>query len=146
MANPMNWFGGDAPDESVLEPIESTNPLIPQRTGIFQSSNTPEPYLGAPVDTVTDLTLERVPGGVIIRATGVSASLGPFNARLTPATEDEVPVDGVLTYRLEAQLSQATAGPRPRQVTVARLLTDQELEGTRTVRVEAVQNALERRR
>jgi hypothetical protein len=147
MANPINWFGGDAPDESVLDPIDEANPLIPQRTGIFQSRNTPKPYLGSTIDAVSDLTLERVPGGVIIRATGRSATLAAFNARLVPANEDELPVDGVLTYQLQAQYVQATGGaPEAREVIVARQLTDQELAGTRTIRVEGVQNALERRR
>jgi hypothetical protein len=50
----------------------------------------------------------------------------------------------VLTYRLEAQYTAAINGART--VTVARQLTDQELAGTRTIRVEALQNALERRR
>ncbi len=147
MANPVNWFGNDAPDESVLEPIDEANPLIPQRTGIFQSRNTPQPYLGSTIDAVSDLTLERVPGGLIIRATGQSASFGAFNAQLTPANEDELPVDGVLTYQLQAQYARVSGGtPESRQVIVARQLTDQELQGTRTIRVEGLQNALERRR
>ncbi|MEM9576247.1 MAG: hypothetical protein AAF999_04445 [Pseudomonadota bacterium] len=147
MANPVNWFGNDAPDESVLEPIDEANPLIPQRTGIFQSRNTPAPYLGTTIDAVADLTLERVPGGLIIRATGQSARFAAFNARLTPSNEDEVPVDGVLTYQLQAQYTQVSSGtPESRQVIVARQLTDQELQGARTIRVEGLQNALERRR
>jgi hypothetical protein len=146
-ANPLNWFGGDAPDPSVLQPIGETNPLIPTRTGIFESDNTPPPYLGTPIDVVSDLTLERVPGGLIIRANGRSGSFAPFNARLTPVNEGEVPEDGVLTYRLEAQYARATGGTSlTREVTVARQLTNQELAGTRTIRVEAVQNTLERRR
>jgi hypothetical protein len=50
----------------------------------------------------------------------------------------------VLTYRLEAQYTPTASGAR--EVTVARQLTDQELAGTRTIRVEGIQNALERRR
>ena len=146
-ANPVNWFGGAQPDESVLEPIDAANPLIPQRTGIFQRRNTPAPYLGSTINAVADLTLERVPGGLIIRATGRSATLGAFNAQLTPTTKDETPVDGVLTYRLQAQYTQVSGGtPEARDVVVARQLTDQELQGTRTIRVEGLQNALERRR
>lgn len=146
-ANPMNWFGDDAPDESVLDPIESTNPLIPERSGFFRSRNTPAPYLGTTIDAITDLTLERVPNGVIIRATGQSATVGAFNARLTPANEDEAPVEGVLTYQLQAQYTRITGGsPEVREVVVARQLTDQELQGTRIIRVEGRQNALERRR
>lgn len=146
-ANPLNWFDNDAPDEDTLEPIESTNPLIPEKTGIFQSNKTPPPYPGTPIDAIVDLTLERMPGGVLIRATGRSATQGAYNARLTPANEEEVPENGVLTYRLEAQYTQTTGGaPQTREIVVARHLTNQELAGARTIRVEAVQNALERRR
>lgn len=147
MANPVNWFGNDAPDARVLEPIENTNPLIPESTGIFEARSRIVQYLGTPVDTVSGLTLDRVPGGLIIRATGQSSNPAAFNARLTPATEDEVAEDGVLTYRLEAQYAQPTAGALPsRNIIVARQLTDQELSGTRTIRVEGIQNALEARR
>lgn len=146
-ANPVNWFDSDHPDESVLAPIESTNPLIPESTGIFDSRKKEDVFLGTPIDAIADLTLERVPGGILIRATGRSATQGAYNARLTPANEDEIPEEGVLSYRLEAQYTQITGGSaETREVTVARKLTDQELEGTRTIRVEGVQNALERRR
>lgn len=147
MANPVNWFGNDAPDERVLEPIESTNPLIPERTGLFDSRNKDAVYQGTPIDAIADLTLDRIPGGIIIRATGRSATLGAYNARLTPATKDETPEDGVLTYRFEAQYTQIVGGaPETREIIVARQLTDQELADTRVIRVEGLQNALERRR
>ena len=142
-ANPVNWFNNDPPDESVLEPIDAANPLIPDRGGLFSRDGTPPPYLGSPIDTVTDLSLERVPGGLIIRATGQTSANGAYNARLTPSNSDELPVDGVLTYRLEAQYTSVNGA---RTITVARQLTDQELAGARTVRVEGLQNALERRR
>lgn len=144
----MNWFGNDAPDESVLEPIGEANPLIPESDGIFQNRrNKIAIYQGATIDAISDLTLERVPGGVLIRATGISSTQGPFNARLTPDNEDELPEDGVLTYQLQAYYTQITGGaPETREVTVAHTLTDQQLSGTRTIRVEGLQNALERRR
>lgn len=146
-ANPMNWFGSDGPDESNLTPIESTNPLIPETSGFFKSRNEVVPYQGTPIDAISDLALERFPGGVIVRATGVSATQGAFNARLTSVTEDVTPVDGVLTFRFEAQYTQIIGGPQQsREVVIARQFTDQQLQGTRTIRVEGLQNALERRR
>ncbi len=147
-ANPMNWFGRDAPDESVLEPIEADNPLIPDSSGIFRRDpSETNRYLGTTIDAISDLTVEKVPGGILIRATGRSATQGAFNARLTPQNEDELPQDGVLTYQLQAQYKPVTGGaPETREVTVARKLTDQEALGARTIRVEGLQNALERRR
>ncbi len=146
-ANPFNWFDNDPPDESVLEPIDADNPLIPEQNGLFNSSNRVEVYRGTPIDAISDLTIERVPGGAIIRATGRSATLGAYNARLTPKNGEEVPVDGVLTYTLDAEYTQVVGGaPETRDIIVARQLTNQELEGARTIRVEGQQNALERRR
>ena len=147
-ANPMNWFGRDGPDERMLEPIEADNPLIPETTGVFRSDPRERvQYAGSTIDAISDLTVERVPGGIMIRATGRSATQGAFNARLTPQNEDELPVDGVLTYQLQAQYKQNIGGaPETREVIVARTLTDQEAGDTRVIRVEGLQNALERRR
>ena len=76
-----------------------------------------------------------------------SATQGVFNARLAPQNEDELPEDGVLTYQLQAQYKQIIGGaPETREVTVARKLTDQETRDVRVIRVEGLQNALERRR
>lgn len=147
-ANPVNWFGREGPDESVLEPIEADNPLIPETSGIFRSDpRESNQYPGTTIDAISDLTIERVPGGILIRATGRSATSGVFNARLTPQNEDELPVDGVLTYLLQAQYKQIIGGaPEIREVTVARKLTNQEVQDARVIRVEGLQNALERRR
>lgn len=147
-ANPANWWGRDAPDESVLEPIEATNPLIPESSGLFRSDpRERNVYEGTTIDAISDLTIERVPGGILIRATGRSATQGVFNARLTPQNEDELPEDGVLTYQLQAQYQQIAGGaPQTSEVTVARKLTDQEVRDARVIRVEGLQNALERRR
>ena len=66
--NPLNWFG-QSRSERVERP-ESTNPLIPRRGGLFSRDNREEVYDGRPFEQVTDLTVERVPGGAILRATG----------------------------------------------------------------------------
>lgn len=142
--NPFNWFGGDGPDDSVTRPVEEKNPLIPEQRGF---SRPPDVYQGTTIDVVSDLSLERVPGGLIIRATGQSAQFGAFNAQLTPTDPDEEPVEGVLTYQLDAEYTPTVASnPDSREVIVARKLTDQQLGDTRTIRVQGLQNVLERRR
>jgi len=99
--NPFNWFG-NARSESLTQAEVNTNPLIPTRSGLFASARAEEAvYTGRPFDQVTDLTIERVPGGALIRVTGLAARQGIYDVQLTPANEDELPVDGVLTYRLE---------------------------------------------
>ena len=68
--NPLNWFGrsqqeGPAPQEDAAG--AAVNPLIPTRSGLF--GNARERFrnldLTTPIDTVTDLRVERVPGGAI---------------------------------------------------------------------------------
>ena len=69
--------------------------------------------------------------------------------QLTPENEAEEPVDGVLTYRLEGiRPGRNTAvGTVPtREVIAARRLTEQQLRGVRSIRVEGAQNALVSRR
>lgn len=147
--NPVNWFGN-----SRSVPVETTapntNPLIPDQEGIFASRrNAAAIYRGTPIDTVSDLTIDRVPGGAIIRVTGIAAVQGVYDAQLTPANPEELPEDGVLIYRLEAvQPANPTAvgSPATRQIIVARHINDSLLAQVRSIRVEAVQNARETRR
>lgn len=152
-ANPFNWFG-----RSQSEPVEQTadpaaaNPLIPaRRGGLFRNrrERLAEVDLTTPIATVTALRIERVPGGAIIRATGEDRTQFPFSIELVPEIEDELPVDSVLTYTLERQQPRApvVGGPvQTREVVVARRLTDQQLEGVRTIRVVAAENTRTARR
>lgn len=146
--NPFNWFGQSR--SVAVEPQEQTNPLIPTRAGLFGNARAEEKiYAGTPFDQVTDLTVERIPGGAIIRATGLAARQGSYDVRLTPVNEDEEAVDGVLAYRLERVLPdrRTNVGNEPtREVIAARRVTDQNLRGVRVIRVEARRNAVESRR
>lgn len=147
------WRDGSGQSQPVgVQQTEAeTNSLIPSRSGLFASSRRDylEQDLTSPIATISDLTIERVPGGAIIRATGVDQMQGAFNVGLVARNAEELPVDGVLTYTLERQRPE---GPRPvgpvqtREVVVARKLTDQQLRGVRTIRVEAAQNARALRR
>ncbi|MDW3221318.1 MAG: hypothetical protein R8G34_00280 [Paracoccaceae bacterium] len=147
-ANPFNWFGGSRSAAPVAASSENTNPLIPDRSGLFRSNNEEVVFIGQPLDTVSSLVVERVPDGIIIRATGVAARQGFYAVQLTPDNDDEQAVDGVLTYRLQG-LQGPSAGsgpPASREVVAARKVTNQKLQGTRTIRVEAKNNAVQARR
>lgn len=144
--NPINWFGKGRVSKAVSEQSEPTNPLIAEaKGGLFKMKRDRGAiYLGTPIDQVTNLVIERVPGGAIIRATGLTAVQGVFQVQLTPTTEDEKPVNGVLTYRLEGirpPSARAVGSMLTRTVVAARALTDQELSDVRTIRVEATRNA-----
>ena len=147
--NPFNWFGQSRSE--AIQSKKNTNPLIPEKSGgIFSSLRAKDAeYAGIPYEQVTNLTIERVPGGAIIRASGLAARQGYYAVQLTPANEDELPVDGVLTYRLEGVRPSVNtpAGTAPtREVIAARRVTDQTLRGVQTIRVEGQQNALVSRR
>ncbi|UZD92099.1 hypothetical protein [Cognatishimia activa] len=142
--NPLNWFGRA---ERVEVPQEEINPLIPQkRQSIFERG--PEVYAGTAVLTISDVKIERVSGGAIIRVLGTAQTQGAFEARLTPENDDELPVDGVLTYNLEAiQPAGYRQGPeRSREINIARFRTFQDLEGVRTIRIVGEGNAMQVRR
>ncbi|SFS56569.1 hypothetical protein SAMN04488040_0987 [Sulfitobacter marinus] len=147
--NPFNWFGS-ARSEPIASSEASTNPLIPQSSGLFSGMRKAKAtYAGRSFDQVTDLTIERIPGGAIVRATGLAARQGIYEVRLTPENPEEMPVDGVLTYRLEgvAPAKNTAIGPKPtREVIAGRKLTDQMLAGVRVIRVEGQRNAMTARR
>lgn len=147
--NPFNWFGR-AQSEPIAErqPQEEINPLIPQneeRGGLLQLFRQQDSdYPGAPIDQVSALVIERVPGGAIVRASGVSSYLGAYDVRLVPVNEEDEAEDGVLAYRLEAvrPINAPQAGSdRLRTVTVARRVTDSQLAEARIIRVEGRTNA-----
>lgn len=148
--NPLNWFGTARAAPVAAQDETPVNPLIPQSRGLFQRRGEVEAvFNGEPFDQVTDLTIEQVPGGALVRATGLAARQGIYEVQLTPANEDEEPVDGVLTYRLEGILptERTRVGTQPtREVTAARVLTNQQLAGVRSIRVEGLRNALVSRR
>lgn len=143
--NPLNWFGRA---EKVEVDAKEINPLIPQkRESIFQRRGE-EVYAGTAVLTINDVKIERVSGGAIIRVLGTAQTQGAFETRLTPENEDELPVDGVLTYRLEAiQPEGFRQGPeRSREINIARFRTAQDLTGVRTIRIVGANNAMQVRR
>ncbi|MAM25802.1 MAG: hypothetical protein CML55_10595 [Rhodobacteraceae bacterium] len=151
-ANPFNWFGSarTAPPP-VREASPQTNPLIPKESGLFSSGRAKpeEEYLGRPFDQVADLVIEPVPGGAIIRATGVAARQGVYQVQLTPVNEGEEPVDGVLSYRLEGippDFNTRVGAHPSREVVAARKVTDQTLAGVTAIRVEGQRNAILARR
>jgi hypothetical protein len=146
--NPTNWFG-----RSTSEAVTDTgpvNPLIPgTRRGLFARDDAADAYIGNPFDEITDLTIEPVAGGALIRATGRAARQGIYAVQLTPANEEAMPVDGVLTYRLEGirpDANTAQGAPATREVTAALKITNQDLRGVSTIRVEGLNNAQVARR
>ncbi|MBI6629081.1 hypothetical protein [Pontibaca salina] len=143
--NPGNWFG--AGQSVATTPETAANPLIPQRSGML--SRPPEVDRSERIATISDLVVERQPGGAIIRATGIGARQGAFEARLAPTNPDLLSEDGVMTFdfRLLYPQSPTPVGTEwSRSVTAAYTVTNQQLEGVRAIRVRGAQNTQEARR
>ncbi|MCH2094546.1 MAG: hypothetical protein MK160_05440 [Rhodobacteraceae bacterium] len=141
--NPVNWFG--ASRSRAVETAEGVNPLIParrQRVNILGlGSDEPEtPYEGLLVITVTELAVERRPGGAVIRASGIGGKSGLYDPRLI---RDESESNATtLTFELRALpgMIGTSGGEFARSVTAAVVLTDQQLGSIRTIRVKGRTN------
>ncbi|WP_439120554.1 hypothetical protein [Marivita sp.] len=145
--NPLNWFGSSQPDPAAMDVANAeVNPLIPRRRVSFFINNQPEAFAGRPIAEITEVLVERRPGGAIIRATGQANRVGPFDVRLI--ADEAASVDGTLVFDLKAlqQAGPRSTNPRARQVTVGRWITDQDLAGIRTVTVRGADNARSVRR
>lgn len=145
--NPLNWFGSSQPDPAAMDVANAeVNPLIPRRRVSFFINNQPEAFAGRPIAQITEVLVERRPGGAIIRATGHANRVGPFDVRLI--ADEAASVDGTLVFDLKAlqQAGPRSTNPRARQVTVGRWITDQDLAGIRTVTVRGADNARSVRR
>jgi len=128
--NPLNWFGRSTQVETAVagpgQPGDARN-LVAQ---------------------ITTLRIEQVPGGAIIRATGLPATQGYFDGELVPIGR-EVADNGVLSYqfRISPPFAQTRVSTtQSREVVVGLFVSTQTLTGVREIRVNGAQNALSVRR
>lgn len=123
--NPLNWGGSDVPD--TLEP----------EGGYAAATADGRPL----VSEVTGVTVERTPGGVILRATALPPSQGYWSVALVPETRD--PVDGRMTYRFVAWppiQPMPASTPVSREVTAARFINAYALESIQHISVVGATN------
>ena len=144
--NPSNWFGKSRSQPAPVATPENTNPLIPERTGIFRKDKR-EVYEGILLAEVTDVVVERTSSGGIVRVTGMSRLQGAHDVRLTSDTDGE-PEDGVLTFSLKAlqPTDQGIGSVAGRTVRVGRFVSNQVLDRTSTIRIVAESNVRTTRR
>ncbi|MEQ8923308.1 MAG: hypothetical protein RLO38_22420 [Roseovarius confluentis] len=130
--NPFNWFRS-GPQTETLAPV-----TLEQR-----QDNRPL------VALVTELTVERTPGGAIIRAAGLPPQQGWYDAELVNEDRDGRPIDGVLTYSFRARPPlepTRVSTVQSRELTVAVFVSEITLAGTREIRVTGSQNSRAARR
>ena len=128
--NPLNWFGRGSE-------VETLAPLGPEA-----------PDSRPLIEQVTELVIERVPGGAIVRARGLPATQGYWDGELV-ADNGGDPVEGILTYRFRVIPpvgQRPVSTPRSREVIVGQFLSDQSLEGVREIRVVSAGNTRSARR
>jgi len=100
------------------------------------------------VDQVLTLVIEPMPGGAIVRASGLPPTQGYWSAELVPENNGD-PVDGVLTFRFVVY-----PPPRPaavstqvsREITAGYYLSTQRLAQISRINVQAQNTALSVRR
>ncbi len=121
--NPINWFGTSRAAQASATQARPSVPLVSQ---------------------IVSLRAEKVPGGAIIRATGLPTRQGYFDGQLV-AENGGVPVKGVLSYQftISPPIEATLSGPqRSREVVVGLFVSDQSLEGVKQIRVSGATNAL----
>jgi hypothetical protein len=146
--NPFNWFGRSQEVAVPAGEQKEVNPLIPvsSETSIFRRPDAE--YAGTPVLQINEMAVERIPGGAIIRAAGVAKVQGAHDVVLK-ARDGGIPEKGVLTFDfLAVQHPRAPQGgsEASRLLTGAIQMTDQQLEGVRTIQVVGESNARQARR
>jgi len=136
--NPVNWFGPATEEPATVEEIRARKPILPpNRTRIVE---------GRPlVQSVSEMEVIRTPSGALVRATGVVPTQGFFNAELVNAGTE----NGVLTFDFRAEAPagfEAAGSDLSRRITAAEVLSGDDLDGVRTIRVRAANNARSARR
>lgn len=122
--NPFNWFG---------QSEQSVNVTVVQR-----QQTDPRPL----VLQVTEMRIDRAPGGAIVHAVGLPPRQGYWQADLVRARGVQAE-PGVLVYDFRAwqPVTRTGAGtPFSRELTAARFLTDQDLAQVRTIVVRGQEN------
>ncbi len=130
--NPFNWFGRRRRNETTA----TTTPGEAADGRVL-------------VAEVTDLTIEEVPGGALIRATGLPPTQGWWKADLKSENHGRPDENGVLTYRFlvyPPPLPTPVSAPRSRDITVAVYISDIRLEGVAEIVVQGQSNSLSSRR
>ena len=125
--NPFNWFEKSEPRETIVLPAERADP---------------RPL----VDAVLTMTVEPIPGGAIVRATGQTPTQGWWAADLVPLPVDE---DGTLVYEFRLIPPLTATGvntPQSRQVEAAIYISDFKLDAVREIVVQGSGNARSARR
>lgn len=134
--NPFNWGKGR----------QQASPDTLEPKGGYPSQNLPEiPQ----VAQVLSLKIDRNPGGVIVRATGLPPTQGYWDGQLKATNDGEPDKNGVLTFQfllVPPPVPSAVSTKASREVTVATYVDNYKLRSVRRIVVEGANNSLSARR
>jgi hypothetical protein len=120
--NPFNWFGRSEQVETLAPAPDKTDPRLL-------------------ATDVVSLAVEPYSGGAIVRATGVMATQGWWQADLVEVRTDD-PTHLVLDFRIVPPVTDTAVGTaRSREVTVAMTVSPRRLEDIRRVTVQGERSA-----
>ena len=141
-ANPFNWFGGSKKEGNQSD---AKTALIPKKKLSIFRTKKEAVYPGQPIDKLSTLIMDEVPGGLLIQVTGMAQKTGIYDGRLIPL---DSPDTSVLEFQFDViQPTDAAGGPAAsRTITVAAYFTDQDLGTVSTIRVRGANNTLTKRR
>lgn len=140
--NPANWFGRGQVTE--VEAEGTRNPLLPRLSAF---SRRPEVYPGDAIGQVTAMGIDRLPGGAVVRVTGISDRQGPYEARVVKDEDASTPDTLVYTFEVVTpRRAPATGSVASRTVTAAVYLDLDALEGVRRITVRGARNEASSRR
>jgi len=132
--NLFNWFASSQPAAVATVDPADRRPLVPEGRRTLIIDNRPL------IQSISTMSVDRAPGGALVRATGIAPAQGFFNAQLVPQGID----NGVLTLDFRAQAPTGFEGvgtDRSRQITAAYVIDAGQLAQVRSVRVQAASNA-----
>ena len=119
--NPFNWFSSD---EDNIERLEEIDVRRAQDNRLL-------------IPEVTSLSVEKLPGGIILRANGLPDQQGWYDAQLVP-NDSDTPGDGNLTLEFRASPPAEptrVSTVQSREIIAGIYLSDVQLVGIRVIRV-----------
>ena len=133
------------PTDSTVDPV---NTLLPAKgPSIFSRPDKED--ASVLINTITVLRIDPTVSGAIIYVEGVATRQGVFNTRLRPIELNQLDEEGILTLELRGTYPEdaTPVGTEfSRTVHEAHVLSRQELQKIRLIRVVGANNALESRR
>ena len=131
--NPFTWFGGGsrAGSPESLAPRNGYTQAVDYRTLVAE---------------ITTVSVERTPGGVIVRATGLPSAVGYHNAGLVAVPSNNAR-ELAFEFRVSPPTETAIGGSAyAREITAATFISEYRAFGVRTVRVTGARNSRTARR